>query len=186
MSPAPIKTVSGNIRNILVAYCTTLPARRDQDIRIKCYHRKSGPVPASLLSLLKDKHCVICFACYNALRRLLSWELWGNCEGLFKRNFKIWNACVQWSQLSYMLMWALSKPWPGQCQAGSGVPIKCRSEELVVGSYLCGDYPEYLQYPGCRCGSICGQGWPDPSLSVWQHGPLNYSNIFMSRVGCII
>ena len=132
MSPAPIKTVSGNIRNILVAYCTTLPARRDQDIRIKCYHRKSGPVPASLLSLLKDKHCVICFACYTALRRWLSWELWGNCDGLFKRNFKIWNACVQWSQLSYMLMWALSKPWPGQCQAGSGVPIKCRGEECVL------------------------------------------------------
>ena len=130
MSPAPIKTVSGNIRNILVAYCTTLPARRDQDIRIKCYHRKSGPVPASLLSLLKDKHCVICFACYTALRRWLSWEMRGSCDGVFNRNFKIWN--VSNSLSLHMLMWALSDPWPGQCQAGSGVPIKCRSEELVL------------------------------------------------------
>ena len=112
MSPAPIKTVSGNIRNILVAYCTTLPARRDQDIRIKCYHRKSGPVPASLLSLLKDKHCVICFACYTALRRWLSWEMRGSCDGVFNRNFKIWN--VSKSLSLHMLMWPVARAVSGR------------------------------------------------------------------------
>ena len=133
MSPAPIKTVSGNIRNILAAYCTTLPARRDQDIRIKCYHRKSGPVPASLLSLLKDKHCVICFACYTALRRGLSWEMWGNCDGLFKRNFKIWNVSNGLSL--HMLMWAVARAVSGRV----GCPHKVSGRGVC--SYLCGDYP---------------------------------------------
>ena len=127
MSSSPIKTVSGNIRNILAAYCTTLPARRDQDIRIKCYHRKSGPVLCSLLSLLKDKHCVICFACYLlhcTAKVVIMGDVRDYLRGTSRSEMHVSNG------LSYHTCWC--DPWPGQCQAGSGVPIKCRGEELVL------------------------------------------------------
>ena len=150
MSPAPIKTVSGNIRNILAAYCTTLPARRDQDIRIKCYHRKSGPVPASLLSLLKDKHCVICFACYTALRRWLSWEMRGSCDGVFNRNFKIWN--VSKSLSLHMLMWPVARAVSGRV----GCPHKVSGRG--VGSYLCGDYPSIFSIQAAGADQFVARG----------------------------
>ena len=65
----------------------------------------------------------------------------------------------------------VSTCWCEHCLTRGHGSVRCphKVSERGLGSYLSGDY---LQYPGCGCGPICGQGWPDPSLSVRQHSPL--------------
>ena len=89
--------------------------------------------------------------------------MWGICDRIKKLQDP---KCVQWSQSPHV---DVSIVWPVASAVSGSVRCPHKVSERGLGSYLSGDY---LQYPGCGCGPICGQGWPDPSLSVRQHSPL--------------